>query len=209
MDHSNSTTLTPDRERGQHLRYEDRISIKIYRRLGYSLRGIAAMLDCSPSTVMNEIRRGTGVRKGDRGRHPEYSPKRGQAHYEVNRSRCHKDHILNDYNPFVQWMTDKVRNRRWSLDACVGYARRHKLFPEDQIPCTKTLYNELWAGNLPITLFDVPEALSRSKRRSIHERTSASSAGVSTNALRSHLLRRNAVIGRSIPWLAIKQAESL
>lgn len=165
MDHSNSTTLTPDRERGQHLRYEDRISIKIYRRLGYSLRGIAAMLDCSPSTVMNEIRRGTGVRKGDRGRHPEYSPKRGQAHYEVNRSRCHKDHILNDYNPFVQWMTDKVRNRRWSLDACVGYARRHKLFPEDQIPCTKTLYNELWAGNLPITLFDVPEALSRSKKK--------------------------------------------
>lgn len=166
MDHTNSTTLTPDRERGQHLRFEDRCSIKIYRKLGYSLRCIAADLDCSPSTVMNEIRRGTGKRNGNRGRHPGYSAKRGQMNYEVNRSRCHKEHKLSKDDPFVIWMVDKVKNNKWSLDACVGYARRHKLYPEDRIPCTKTLYNELWAGNLPITLFDVPEALSRAKKNS-------------------------------------------
>lgn len=32
------------------------------------------------------------------------------------------------------------------------------------MPCTKTLYNELWAGNLPLTPFDVPKALRRNHK---------------------------------------------
>jgi len=35
MDQTYSTTFTPDRERGQHLKFEDRCSIKIYKKLGY------------------------------------------------------------------------------------------------------------------------------------------------------------------------------
>ncbi len=165
MDQANSTTLTPDRERGQHLRFEDRCSIKVFHKLGYSLRAIALSLDCSLSTVMYELRRGTGERNGKRGRFPEYSPKRGQANYEVNRSRCHKEHKLTKTNPFIKWMIDKMKEQHWSLDACVGYAIRKVLFSKDQIPCTKTLYNELWAGNLPLTPFDVPEALSKAHKK--------------------------------------------
>ena len=41
-------------------------------------------------------------------------------------------------------MTRQVREERWSLDACVGYARQQNLFRPEQIPCTKTLYNILW-----------------------------------------------------------------
>ena len=41
-------------------------------------------------------------------------------------------------------MTRQVREERWSLDACVGYARQQNLFRSEQIPCTKTLYNILW-----------------------------------------------------------------
>jgi len=165
MDHLNYTTITPDRERGQHLKFEDRCSIKIYHKLGYSLRQIAAVLNCSPSTVMNELRRGTGKRNGNRGRKPEYSAKRGQANYEANRSRCHKPHRLEKDSAFIKWMISQVRDHKWSFDACVGYARHNNLFPIDQIPCTKTLYNELWAGNLPLNLFDVPEALSRRRKK--------------------------------------------
>lgn len=62
-------------------------------------------------------------------------------------------------------MIRKVKKHKWSFDACVGYARRNGLFPEDQIPCTKTLYNELWEGNLPLNPFDVPEALSRAHKK--------------------------------------------
>lgn len=32
------------------------------------------------------------------------------------------------------------------------------------MPCTKTLYNELWAGNLPLAPFDVPKALRRNHK---------------------------------------------
>lgn len=165
MDHIHSTTFIPDHERGQHLNFEDRCTIKIFRKLGYSLRSIAATLNCSPSTVMYELKRGTGKRNGNRGRHPEYSAKRGQMNYETNRCKCHKKHRFSNENPFIKWMTGKVRGGKWSLDACVGYARRHHLFPKDQIPCTKTLYNELWAGNLPLSPFDVPEALGRSRKK--------------------------------------------
>lgn len=165
MDRLNATTFSPDRERGQHLRFEDRCSIKIFRKLGYSLRGIAESLNCAASTVLYEIRRGTGTRKGARGRFPEYSAKRGQRNYEINRSRCHKRHKLADDNPFIQWVVKQVKEFGWSLDVCVGYARRKHLFPKEQVVCTKTLYNELWEGNLPLTPFDVPEALARKPKR--------------------------------------------
>lgn len=165
MDRLNTTTFTPNRERGQHLTFEDRCSIKLCKKLGFSLRKIASLIDCAASTVSNELRRGTGARNGHRGRFPEYSAKRGQRNYEINRTRCHKAHKLETAAPFLEWVVKQVKVHKWSLDACVGYAKRHELFPAEQIVCTKTLYNELWAGNLPLTLFDVPEALSRKKKK--------------------------------------------
>ncbi len=161
MSQPNSTIALLDRERGQHLKFEDRCSIRIYKKLDYSLREIAKAIDCSPATVLNELKRGTGGRNGSCGRFPEYSAKRGQQSYENNRSRCHRDHVINEAPQFIEWMVRQVKERKWSLDACVGYARLNNLFPDEQIPCTKTLYNELWSGNLQLTPFDVPEALSR------------------------------------------------
>lgn len=165
MDRLNTTTITPDRERGQHLGFEERCSIKVFKNLGFSLRQIGKAINCAASTVLNELRRGTGTRNGNRGRFPEYSAKRGQANYQMNRSRCHKPHKVNPDSPFIQWVVKQVKNKKWSLDVCVGVARKKKLFPEDQIVCTKTLYNALWDGNLPLTPFDVPEALSRKPRK--------------------------------------------
>lgn len=165
MSQVNYTTITPNRERGQHLKFEDRVSIKIFRKLGYSLRAIGQVLSCSASTVKYELDRGTGSRKGQKGRHPEYSAKRGQAIYEVNRSRCHKQHKLTSENPFVKWVCNQVINHKWSFDACVGYAKINNLFNKQDIVCTKTLYNELWAGNLMLTPFDLPEALGRKTKK--------------------------------------------
>ena len=168
MNRFNTTTIMPDRERGQHLKFEDRCTIKIYRKHGYSLRGIAKVIDCSPSTVMYELRRGTGERNGNRGRFPEYSAKRGQANYKINRSRCHKPHKIDVCRSFINWAVAQVKNEGWTFDICVGRARKLKLFPKNQIPCTKTLYNELWAGNLPLSPFDLPEALSRKRKRCLN-----------------------------------------
>jgi len=55
----------------------------------------------------------------------------------------------------------QVREHRWSLDACVGYARLQLLFKENEMVSTKTLYNELWAGCLSLSLFEVPDILKR------------------------------------------------
>lgn len=101
-DQLNSTTFTPDRQRGQHLKFEDRCSICIFNKLGYSLRKTVENIGCSDSTVLNELRRGVGKRNGTRGRILEYSAKRGQQNYEINRSRCYKSHKLDPNSGFVK-----------------------------------------------------------------------------------------------------------
>lgn len=138
-------------------------------------------MNCSPSTVGYELARGTPASSG-RGRRPGYSAKRGAAVYKVNRSRCRRPKTVPRDSAFLRWVAEQVRLHKWSLDACVGYARRNHLFLAEKIPCTKTLYNLLWKGELPLTLFELPEVLSRRKhgkpriskrlnRKSVDERT--------------------------------------
>ena len=167
MGHINSTTFNTDRERGKHLTFEDRCGIKVFRKLNYSLRAIAAALNCSPSTIMYELRRGTGQRNGNRGRLPEYSAKRGQRCYEAHRSNCHRDYKISADNPFVVWAVRKIKEDGWSIDACVGYARATESFSEEDIICTKSFYNAVWRGLINLKPIDLPEALSRKPKRAI------------------------------------------
>ncbi len=46
----------------------------------------------------------------------------------------------------------------------MGYARKHQLFPAEEMVSTRTLYNMVWAGLLPIAITELPEALKRSTR---------------------------------------------
>lgn len=160
MDKNYSITICAERKRRQHLGAEERGTIQALKRLGYSNRAIAREINCSPSTVGYELRRGTPVYSG-RGRKPGYSAKRGAAVYKANRNRCRRPKSVPRDSDFLRWMAEQVRDHKWSLDACVGYARRNELFPLEMIPCTKTLYNLIWKGELTFTLFDLPEALSR------------------------------------------------
>lgn len=161
MDCPNYITVEPERKTGQHLQREERGAIQRLHRLGCSNRAIAREINCSPSTIGNELRRGTPLRKSSKGRTPGYSAKRGQAVYRSNRSRSHKSHKADSCTAFIDWVVQQVREHRWSLDACVGYARLHMLFKENEMVSTKTLYNELWAGSLPLSLFEVPNVLKR------------------------------------------------
>lgn len=159
-----TTTLT-ERKRGQHLKFEDRCNIKVYKKLGYSLRSIANILNCSPSTVLNELRRENHVHN-TKGRKKEYSPKRAHKQYLLNRANSHRKYKITNDNPFIQWMVSIIKTKKWSFDACVGFAKKNKLFSSDMIPSTKTLYNALWDKRLDLSPFDIPEALSRKKRKS-------------------------------------------
>lgn len=160
MDKTNSITISAERKRGQHLGSEERGTIQALKKLGYSNRVIAREINCSPATVGCELRRGTPVYCGH-GRRPGYSAKRGAAVYKVNRSRCRRPKSVPRESAFLRWMAEQVRAHKWSLDARVGCACRNRLFPSETIPCTKTLYHLIWKGELALTLFDLPEALSR------------------------------------------------
>ena len=142
---------------------EDRGVIEAMKKLEQSNRAIARYLNCSPTTVSNELKRGTRPRSGRRGRTPGYSAKRGMLVYQTHRANSHKPHRICKCSTFVQWVVSKVRQEKWSLDACVGYARKHKLFLPTEMVRTKTLYNEIWAGNLVLQPLELPEALKRKK----------------------------------------------
>lgn len=161
MDCQDYITVHPERKKGQHLGAEDRGAIKVLVKQGYGIRAIARVIGCAPSTVTNELRRGTPSRKSKRGKAPGYSPKLGEAVYRANRAVCRRPLKAKSCNQFVAWVVEQVREHKWSLDSCCGYARLHELFREDEMVCTCTLYNMVWAGLLPITPFELPEALKR------------------------------------------------
>ena len=163
MDCHHYNTELRERKRGQHLQREERGAIQALKQQGLSNRVIARELKCSPTTVGNELRRGTPPRKSNKGRAPSYSATHGEAVYRSNRLRSRKPHKLLSCGAFVSWVTAQVREHKWSLDACVGYAKWHGLFPSREIVCTRTLYREAWSGNLPIGILELPEAVKRKR----------------------------------------------
>ena len=74
-------------------------------------------------------------------------------------------------------MIKQFHEHKWSLDACVGYARLHELFPADEMVCTHTLYNEVWAGNLDLSVTELPEALKRKKHKASKPRENKKNYG--------------------------------
>ena len=73
MDHTQYTTNGAERKPGTHLTMEDRGAIQAMKKLGHSNRAIARYLHCAPSTIFNELKRGTPPRTGSRGRAPGYA----------------------------------------------------------------------------------------------------------------------------------------
>jgi transposase, IS30 family len=115
MDKNHSIINIEERKRGQHLRAEERGAIQQLKKMGFRNRKIARAINCSPSTVGYELRRGTPEYSG-RGRKPGYSAKRGAAVYKENRSRCHRPRTVSGDSDFIRWMVKKVRKYNWSFE---------------------------------------------------------------------------------------------
>ena len=165
MNYLNYNTKSEEPKRGQHLQREERGIIWQMNRAKHSDRAIARTIGCSPSTIGNELRRGTPPRISKRGRAPSYSPKRGQRAYNANGKTSHRLSQTTKCSKFLKWVTETVKMKKWSLDVCVGYANRKSLFPNNEMVSVKTLYNYLWSGQLELSLFDVPEVLKRKKKQ--------------------------------------------
>lgn len=170
-------TCTVERKKGQHLQREERGAIQQLKNAGYTNRAIARAIGCSPTTVGNELKRGTPLRKSSKGRKPGYSARRGEAAYKANRKRSRKPHRICHCTRFIRWIIEQVKEHKWSLDACVGYARLHKLFSAEEMVCTHTLYNEVWAGNLDLSVTELPEAMKRKQHKDSKPREHRKSFG--------------------------------
>ncbi|MFR3368229.1 MAG: helix-turn-helix domain-containing protein [Gallintestinimicrobium sp.] len=68
MDCHHCITESAERKKGQHLRMEDRGAIKVLKKQVLSPRAIARQIGCAPSTVTNELRRGTPATRATRGK---------------------------------------------------------------------------------------------------------------------------------------------
>lgn len=161
MDQSHSNIIEI-RRKHKHLTLDERGAIQVLHRQGHSLRQIAAIVGCAHTTIFNELRRGTAESTSHRGRHPIYVAKRGQKAYESHRKNSRKPYKIDDPNndPFIQWIVEQFRIKHWSLDEAVGWAKLHNLFTAKEMVCSKTLYNMVWNGKLPISIFELPKALS-------------------------------------------------
>ena len=157
MDCCHYITDLPERKSGQHLQREERGAIQALKRQGLSNRAIARELGCSPTTIGNELRRGTPPRKSSKGRTPGYSAKHGEAVYRSNRFRSRKPHKLLSCGAFVSWVaarsentsdlwmpapaaqnaTDCFRATRWSVPTRSIMKRGQVIFPLGSWSCRK------------------------------------------------------------------------
>ena len=138
MDQSKDTTF---HQKGKHFSQSDRRELqgilRTAKQLGqsFSLRKLAKLMHCAPNTIRNELKRGAHPHTG------HYGAARAQRDYNCKHQNSCTKHKRFVASPFVTWAIQKVKQFHWSLDACVGYARLHSLFPKEQMVCTKTLYN--------------------------------------------------------------------
>lgn len=161
--HSNTNT----HKKGKHLSFEERVIIQLRLKDGFSIRAIAREIGCSPTTVSNEIKRGTVTLYN--GNVHRYKAQQGQDTYESNRSCCGRYYDFINKSEFIDYVAKHFFGDGWSLDACYGRALLDDEFTRDEIVCVKTLYNYVDAGFLEIKNHHLPEKLSRNTKKSTNK----------------------------------------
>ena len=159
MDNPNCNTK---RSKGQHLTYEERVEMEIRLKDGWSKYRIAKYFECSYNTIRNEYERGKVLLYN--GKVERYKASVGQKVYLENRQNSRKNYRCLETVDFLRYVEEKVITAGWSIDACVGYAKKNHQFEENEMVCTKTLYNYIDSGLLSITNMDLPEKLSRNTK---------------------------------------------
>ena len=145
MTHTKNNTNS---RKEKYLSYSERCQIAILKKEHYSNRQVAKVLGRAPQTIHSEIKRGT-ITQLTRQKQSEkvydyyssvYEADAGQAAYDQHRLNCGRRPKWVDTNTFIDWADDKMLMEKWSPDVVVGFAKKHKLFNPDIVPCTTTLY---------------------------------------------------------------------
>ena len=152
MDNPNYTT---EHRKGQHLLNEERYDIQVRLKDGWSIYRIAKHLGRAYNTIKDEIERGTVTLYN--GKVKRYKADQGKSVYLENREHSTRRYRVFETAPFLEYVVKQFKNEHWSLDAIFGYALHNELFKREEMVCTKTLYNYVSLGLLPIKNIDLPE----------------------------------------------------
>ena len=161
MDYPNNTT---NPRKHKHLNFEERMTIQLRLKDGYSPYKIAKELRRASNTIRNEISRGT-VTQIIQGRKVEvYLADAGENIYLQNRKQCCPKFKRLSCNDFISYICATMQSKKWSVDACVGYAVLNQLFKPSRMVCTKTIYNYIDLGLLEIRNVHLPMKLRRNTK---------------------------------------------
>lgn len=161
MSQLNSTTHS--HQKGKHLSFEERVIIQLRLKDNCSIRAIAREIGCSPTTVSNEIKRGTILMYKNQA--PHYRAKAGQSKYESNRLNSCRNYDFVEKSRFINYVSHHFFEDNWSLDACYGRALLDNEFKKEEMVCVKTLYNYVDAGLISIKNHHLPAKLTRKPKK--------------------------------------------
>lgn len=160
MDNTNYTT---EHRKGQHLLSEERHEIEVRLKDGWSPYRIAKHLGRPYNTIKNEMKRGTVSLYN--GKMQRYKSDEGKKVYLEHRQNCRKQYRCLASIRFLQYVVEHFKSEdKWSLDASYGKALANGKFRREEMVCTKTLYNYVDLGLLPIKNIDLPEKLRRNTK---------------------------------------------
>jgi transposase, IS30 family len=148
--------------KGKHLSFEKRVIIQLRLKDGYSLRAIARELNCSPSTISYEVKRGTVELY--HGKVKRYKATQGHDAYQAHRKNCGRKSDCLRKTQFMRYVHKHFFKDGWSLDVCSNRATAVGAFSSRDVVCTKTLYNYVDQGLLDIHNYDLPEKLKRNTK---------------------------------------------
>jgi transposase len=164
MNQLHSTTTS--HKKGKLLSFDGRVVIQLRIKDNYSIRAIAREIGCSPTTVSNEIKRGTVLMYKNHSLH--YRAKSGQSKYETNRLNSCRNYDFLEKSQFMNYVANHFFSDGWSLDACFGRALNSGMFKQEEMVCVKTLYNYVDSGLIEIKSYHLPEKLSRKPKKKVY-----------------------------------------
>jgi IS30 family transposase len=131
MDCQDYITVKPERKKGEHLRAEERGAIKVLVKQGSWYTSHCASQSVAPlplsQTSCSVAHR---PERAAEERHPATPPHSEKRSIRPTESVCRKPLKAKSCKLFIAWVVEQVREHKWSLDSCCGYARLHRLYHE-------------------------------------------------------------------------------
>lgn len=156
----------PQSRKNKHLDAYERGQIALLISNGLSPYAIAKKINRAPNTVRAEILRGSVLQIKNGKPISVYFPDVAERKYLENRKHCCPKLKLISCAPFIEYAVSKFQNDHFSFDAICGQAMASNLFSKSLTVSSKTLYNYVDQGLLPIKNIDLPLKVKRSSKRS-------------------------------------------